>query len=88
MGAKAHINADAGLNSKHALKSYGTQAAKTDETIKGIVKDSVGQPLIGVNVAIKGTNKGTQTGVNGGFTIQANVGDVLVFTYIGFLKKE
>jgi TonB-linked SusC/RagA family outer membrane protein len=88
MGAKAHINAGAGLNSKHALKSYGKQAAKTDETIKGIVKDSVGQPLIGVNVSVKGTNKGTQTNVSGSFTVQANVGDVLVFTYIGYLKKE
>lgn len=88
MGAKAHINAGAGSNSKHALKSYGMQAAKTDETIKGTVKDSVGQPLIGVNVAVKGTNKGTQTNISGSFTIQANIGDVLVFTYIGYVKKE
>jgi TonB-linked SusC/RagA family outer membrane protein len=89
IGAKAHIIAGKGLKSgMHALKHYAMPAAKIDETIKGTVKDTTGQPLIGVNIAVKGTNKGTQTGVNGGFTIQANVGDVLVFTYIGFVKKE
>jgi TonB-linked SusC/RagA family outer membrane protein len=88
LGANAHINAGTGLNSKHVLKNYTMQASKADETIKGTVKDSTGQPLIGVNVAVKGTNKGTQTNVNGSFTVQANIGDVLVFTYIGFIKKE
>ncbi len=60
----------------------------TFATIKGSVKDASGQPLIGVTVGIKGTTTGTQTDINGKFTINANVGDVLVFTYIGFTKKE
>ncbi|TWI98652.1 TonB-linked SusC/RagA family outer membrane protein [Mucilaginibacter frigoritolerans] len=56
--------------------------------IKGIVKDATGQPLVGVTVGLKGTTQGTQTDVNGEFSISANPGDVLVFTYIGYLKKE
>jgi TonB-linked SusC/RagA family outer membrane protein len=56
--------------------------------IEGFVRDATGQPIIGVNVALKGTTKGTQTNVNGQFTIDANIGDVLVFTYLGYLKKE
>ncbi len=56
--------------------------------VKGVVKDSTGEVLIGVSVSIKGTTTGTQTDVNGAFAINANPGDVLVFTYIGYNKKE
>jgi TonB-linked SusC/RagA family outer membrane protein len=56
--------------------------------IKGIVKDATGETLVGVSVSIKGTTTGTQTDVNGAFTLNANPGDVLVFTYIGYLKQE
>ena len=56
--------------------------------ITGTIHDASGQALIGVTVTIKGTTTGTQSDVNGKFVINANVGDVLVFTYIGYLKKE
>ncbi|MDF2431624.1 MAG: hypothetical protein JWP44_1255 [Mucilaginibacter sp.] len=56
--------------------------------ITGFVRDATGQAIIGVSVLVKGTAKGAQTNVNGQFTIDANVGDVLVFTYLGYLKKE
>ena len=57
-------------------------------TLKGVVHDATGQPLVGVSVSIKGTTTGVQTDINGKFSISANNGDVLVFTYIGYLKKE
>ena len=57
-------------------------------TLKGFVRDATGQPLIGVSVTIKGTTTGVQTDANGRFAITANINDVLVFTYIGYLKKE
>ena len=56
--------------------------------ISGVVKDVSGQPIIGVNVSVKGTSRGAQTDINGQFSVDANIGDVLVFSYIGFLKKE
>ncbi|MGN6396509.1 MAG: SusC/RagA family TonB-linked outer membrane protein [Mucilaginibacter sp.] len=56
--------------------------------IKGIVKDATGELLVGVSISIKGTTTGTQSDVNGAFTINANPGDVLVFTYIGYAKQE
>ena len=56
--------------------------------ITGFVRDATGQAIIGVNVMVKGTSQGTQTNVNGQFTLNASVGDVLVFTYLGYLKKE
>ncbi|WP_428328343.1 SusC/RagA family TonB-linked outer membrane protein [Mucilaginibacter sp.] len=56
--------------------------------IQGTVKDTTGETLVGVSVSIKGTATGTQTDVNGLFTLNANAGDVLVFTYIGYATKE
>jgi TonB-linked SusC/RagA family outer membrane protein len=56
--------------------------------ISGFVRDATGQPILGVNVLIKGTTKGTQTDINGKFNIEANIGDVLVFSYLGFVTKE
>ena len=56
--------------------------------IQGTVKDEKGNPLSGVSVILKGTNKGTSTDVNGHFTMDANAGDVLEFTIVGFEKRS
>lgn len=53
---------------------------------KVIDKDGVGIP--GVNVLIKGTTTGTVTDVNGEYSLQAPVGSVLVFSYLGFATQE
>lgn len=72
------------------LKNVGfnSYSAHVQVPVKGIVKDATGAALVGVSVSIKGTSTGTQTDVNGAFSLNANPGDVLVFTYIGFQKKE
>jgi len=57
------------------------------KTISGTVSDENG-PLPGVNVLIKGTNSGTQTDFDGNYSIQANVGDVLIFSYVGMTSVE
>ncbi|SFE14362.1 TonB-linked outer membrane protein, SusC/RagA family [Chitinophaga sp. CF118] len=56
--------------------------------ITGTVRDSKGNPLPGVTVALKGSNKGTKTDVNGFYRIAANPEDVLVFSYIGHTLQE
>ena len=53
-----------------------------EKTISGTVTDGSG-PLPGVTVLIKGTNTGTQTDFDGKFTLSANSGDVLAFSYVG-----
>ncbi|HVV56268.1 MAG TPA: SusC/RagA family TonB-linked outer membrane protein [Mucilaginibacter sp.] len=60
----------------------------TPEPVKGVVKDETGLPIPGVSVKIKGTTQGTQTGIDGQYTIDANTGDVLVFSFVGYLSKE
>jgi TonB-linked SusC/RagA family outer membrane protein len=56
--------------------------------IKGKVSDENGEGLTGVSVAVKGTTKGTQTDANGNFTVDASLGNVLVFSFVGFEPKE
>lgn len=45
-------------------------------------------PVVGASVLLKGTTTGTQTDVNGNFTISAKPGDVLVITYLGYKSQE
>ncbi|ENA1806899.1 von Willebrand factor type A domain-containing protein [Flavobacterium psychrophilum] len=53
-----------------------------DKTITGIVTDASG-PMPGVNVMVKETKKGTSTDFDGSYKIQANVGETLVYSFIG-----
>lgn len=59
-------------------------------TVKGSVIDaSNGQPLVGVSISVKGTNKGTLSDIKGNFQLN-NVPEnaVLVVTYISYEKVE
>lgn len=52
--------------------------------IKGSIKDSKGEALIGVNVKIKNSSNGTITDFNGEFSLKASTGDVLEISYVGY----
>ena len=58
------------------------------QTITGTVTDDTGAPLPGANVLVRGTTTGTQTDFDGNYTITANEGDVLQFSYIGFAAQS
>ncbi len=58
------------------------------QPIKGKVSDDKGEGLPGVSVSVKGTSKGTTSDASGNYTIDANKGETLVFSSIGFQKKE
>lgn len=59
-------------------------------TVKGTVLDENNTPLAGASVVLKGTSEGVQTDFDGKFEfIRAlSEGDVLVFSYLGYDKKE
>ncbi|MFB9054220.1 SusC/RagA family TonB-linked outer membrane protein [Formosa undariae] len=59
-----------------------------NKKINGIVTDDANIPLPGVNVVIEGTQKGTVTDFDGNYTISADIGQTLIFTYIGFKPKH
>jgi len=54
-----------------------------EKTISGNVTDSSGLPLPGVSVVVVGTTSGTQTDFDGNYTVSAEVGQVLRYSYLG-----
>ncbi len=73
---------------KSAITRWTPSVSKVVQTITGKVKDKNGEAIIGMSVSIKGTTKGTLTNTDGNFSIDANVGDVLVFTFVGYKTQE
>ena len=58
-------------------------------TVKGIVKDGTGEPIIGGSVLVKGSSIGTVTDVDGNYTLSNVPADgVLEFSYIGMKKQD
>lgn len=60
----------------------------TPAPITGKITNSKGEPLSGVSIVVKDKPGGTSTNANGIFTIDANEGDVLIISIIGFKSRE
>src|SRR5690606_14129365 len=57
--------------------------------VEGQITDNNGDPLIGVNVQVKGSTKGTASDLNGHYILNdVNENAVLVFSYIGYQLQE
>lgn len=63
-------------------------SALQQTTVTGKVLDENGIGLPGASVLEKGTTNGVSTDFDGNYTISVNRGSILVFSYIGFVKKE
>ena len=57
-------------------------------TVKGIVKDNFGEPVIGANVTEKGTTNGMITDLDGNFSLTVQKNATLVISYIGYVTQE
>ncbi|MEM7575120.1 MAG: TonB-dependent receptor [Bacteroidota bacterium] len=58
------------------------------QSVSGTVIDEGGEPLIGVNILIQGSSRGTVTDIDGTYSLNAAAADVLVFSYTGFSSQE
>ncbi len=57
--------------------------------VRGTVKNEKGEPLVGVNVTVKGTSGGTSTGDDGTYQLSViNANATLVFSFVGFASQE
>lgn len=65
-------------------------ATQLDRTVSGVVKDEKNTPLPGVNVVIKGTNRGTSTDAKGAFQLALPEGDnvVLTLSFVGYQSQD
>lgn len=70
------------------FSSLETITPEIFNTINGLVKDEAGNPLEGVSVLKKGTTIGTSTKPDGSFRIEANPGEILEFSIIGYQNKS
>ena len=57
-------------------------------TVTGTVTDENDQPLIGANVSIEKSRKGTVTNEHGKYSIEAIQGDIIRFSYIGYKTQK
>lgn len=57
-------------------------------SVKGMVADESNVPIPGASVVIKNTTRGVSTDFDGNYEIQAQEGDVLVFSSVGFASQE
>ena len=62
--------------------------AQGNEITGTVTSKADGIPLPGVNVIVQGTTNGAQTDFDGNYSLTANVGDVLVFSYVGMTTLE
>lgn len=58
------------------------------QTIAGTVTDDSGLPMAGVGVKVKETNVGTVTDAAGRYSIEANNGNTLLFSYLGYATQQ
>ncbi|WP_452231627.1 TonB-dependent receptor [Lacinutrix sp. MEBiC02595] len=60
-------------------------AGYAQKQVGGKVTDQeTSQPLLGVNVIVKGTSKGVATDFDGNYSLEVNTNDVLEFIYLGY----
>ena len=62
--------------------------AFAQQSVSGLITDSSGTPLPGVNVIIQGTNVGVSSDFDGNYQINVDNGQILVFSYIGYDSVE
>lgn len=57
-------------------------------TVKGVVKDTAGEPVIGASVVEKGTTNGIITDFDGNFELKVSSNAVLSITFVGYQSQE
>ena len=71
------------------ISCFSASLGAQSRIIEGLVNDDSGEPLIGANVFVKGSQSGTVTDVEGKFQLEVKDGDkFIVFSYVGYSTKE
>lgn len=88
---KDHVVALTAIPSSKKNVSTGSApspSANRKPVVTGRVVNEEGEPLVGVNVLVKGTTQGTSTDIDGSYSIAVADDDVLQFTYLGYGSAE
>ena len=67
----------------------GVENIQQNETATGVVKDALGETVIGASVVVKGTTNGTITDFDGNFSISGvKKGDIIQISFVGYQTQE
>ena len=72
------------IHASNANESISQQAKK----VTGTVSDAKGEPLLGVNVVVKGTTNGTIADLDGKYSLEVEPNSILVVSYIGYVSQQ
>lgn len=70
------------------LLCWCSVAAIAQRTVTGKVSDENGEPLIGVNILVKGSTVGTSTDLDGNYSISAPQQGTLIVSFVGYITQE
>ncbi|SMC81977.1 TonB-dependent receptor [Pedobacter nyackensis] len=76
------------LDKPSGVKVVLAEKIGIQQSITGTVKDVSGMGIPGASVTVKGTSRVTSTNSLGQFSIEANIGDILIISSIGFTSQE
>ena len=83
------ITANKEITKEDNQKQTISKVQKALLTVSGTIYDTdTDEPLIGVNILIKGKDVGTATDFDGKFSLEVKEGATLIFSYIGYNEKE
>lgn len=67
---------------------YGVNSVADAQSVKGLVTDRSGEPVIGASISVKGTSARTVTNLDGAFEVNARKGSTIIVSYIGYATEE
>lgn len=67
---------------------YGVNSVADAQSVKGLVTDQSGEPVIGASISVKGTSARTVTDLDGAFEVNARKGSTIIVSYIGYATEE
>jgi len=73
---------------KNTLTSKTIPYKKDQRLISGTIVDEDGLPLVGTTILVKGTTRGTTADFDGKYTIAAEAGDVIIFSFVGMVTQR
>ncbi|MDR9417725.1 SusC/RagA family TonB-linked outer membrane protein [Gracilimonas sp.] len=68
---------------------YSSSVFAQSRTIEGVVSDAeTGEAIVAASIQIEGTTRGTTTNIDGEYSLEASTGDVLIFSFLGYIPKR
>ena len=72
------------VSKKSAAQTTHPQQGTAKKTVSGVIKDELGEPVIGATVKVKGADTGVISDIDGRYSLTANAGDEIEISYIGY----